>query len=59
MTCYSAPNSSCPHVLCLRFVLDLHSRVVLKSKCCNDLLSSYINANYIRVSRDAVGCDIM
>ncbi|XP_038550322.1 receptor-type tyrosine-protein phosphatase R-like, partial [Micropterus salmoides] len=25
-----------------------HSRVILKSKSCNDLLSSYINANYIR-----------
>ncbi|XP_035530699.1 receptor-type tyrosine-protein phosphatase R [Morone saxatilis] len=25
-----------------------HSRVILKSKNCNDLLSSYINANYIR-----------
>ncbi|KAK2859222.1 hypothetical protein Q5P01_003842 [Channa striata] len=25
-----------------------HSRVTLKSKSCNDLLSSYINANYIR-----------
>uniref|UniRef100_A0A3B4AV26 protein-tyrosine-phosphatase n=1 Tax=Periophthalmus magnuspinnatus TaxID=409849 RepID=A0A3B4AV26_9GOBI len=25
-----------------------HSRVILKSKNCNDLLGSYINANYIR-----------
>ncbi|XP_071358246.1 receptor-type tyrosine-protein phosphatase R [Trachinotus anak] len=25
-----------------------HSRVILKSKSCNDLLGSYINANYIR-----------
>ncbi|KAM6961597.1 receptor-type tyrosine-protein phosphatase R [Tautogolabrus adspersus] len=25
-----------------------HSRVILKSKSCNDLLSSYINANYVR-----------
>uniref|UniRef100_A0A3Q3VX95 protein-tyrosine-phosphatase n=1 Tax=Mola mola TaxID=94237 RepID=A0A3Q3VX95_MOLML len=25
-----------------------HSRVILKMKSCNDLLSSYINANYIR-----------
>ncbi|XP_069376057.1 tyrosine-protein phosphatase non-receptor type 5 isoform X2 [Paralichthys olivaceus] len=25
-----------------------HSRVILKTKSCNDLLSSYINANYIR-----------
>ncbi|KAM9328422.1 receptor-type tyrosine-protein phosphatase R [Pholidichthys leucotaenia] len=25
-----------------------HSRVILSSKSCNDLLSSYINANYIR-----------
>ncbi|XP_037617254.1 receptor-type tyrosine-protein phosphatase R [Sebastes umbrosus] len=25
-----------------------HSRVILKAKSCNDLLSSYINANYIR-----------
>ncbi|XP_073336989.1 receptor-type tyrosine-protein phosphatase R [Pagrus major] len=27
---------------------NLHSRVILKSKSCNDLLSSYINANYVR-----------
>ncbi|XP_036977629.1 receptor-type tyrosine-protein phosphatase R [Acanthopagrus latus] len=25
-----------------------HSRVILRSKSCNDLLSSYINANYVR-----------
>lgn len=39
------------HALSFLGVPDPHSRVVLKSKSCNDLLSSYINANYIRVSR--------
>lgn len=35
-------------------VPDPHSRVILKSKSCNDLLSSYINANYIRVSNTEI-----